>query len=170
MQLQVTRPRSLRYGFTLPEMLVVVLILGLMSSITLPRYTDYIHGHRATIAAHRIASELNMARHDARTRGIKRKVEFNVRGNRYEMLKMKHPNDPSARYRVQLSEGAYPVTLITADFAAADEAEHPTIEFDMYGRPTARRRPLTSGKVIVESGSHRAAVTIDPVTGEAKVP
>ena len=169
MPLQTTRHWSLRCGFTLPEILVVVLIIALSSSVALPRYTDYIHGHCATAAAHRIASELNMARHDARTRSINRKVQFNIRQNRYEMVGMKAPDDPSAHYRVQLDEGICPVTLITVAFVGDGNNEQRTVEFDMYGRPTVQRRPLISGTVIVESGSHQAVVTIDPVTGEAKV-
>lgn len=155
-----------RSGFTLVEVVVVVLVVGILWSTALPRFADSTNQHRARAAAYRIAAELNLARHDAKTKGINREVDFGVPQNRYDLLGMMHPDKPSEIYRVNVDEGVFPVELLVADFANATTTND-KIKFDMYGRPSSDNQPLVSGIVTVESDGATASVIVDPLTGKA---
>lgn len=56
-------------GFTLVELMVTVVVLGLLMTIAVPSFTDMVRNHRSLTAADELTSALNFARTEAVKRG-----------------------------------------------------------------------------------------------------
>lgn len=160
--------RAARAGFTLLEMVVVVLILGVLWTIALPKFADATHVQRARAAAFRIAADLNLARHHAKTTSTDQTVRFDSSQHEYELSGLSHPDRPGNAYLVHVDEGAFPVQLNTVSFAS-HQSTTSTVSFDLYGRPFCSGQPLISGYVIVQSANAYAGVVINRLTGKAEV-
>jgi prepilin-type N-terminal cleavage/methylation domain-containing protein len=69
-------------GFTLIEMMVVVLMLGIMAAIGTPSYIAWVNNQRVSTARSQIAGTLRKAQSQARATKINREVRFeNNNGN-----------------------------------------------------------------------------------------
>ncbi len=160
--------RRRRSGFTLAEMLVVIMIIGILWSVAMPSYHRTTDQQRAKSAAFCIAAELNLARHAARTKGLDRNVVFDLNGNTYELVGMSHPDSPGKSYRVDLSRDLHQAKLSVVEFTSGSVVSQ-TITFDMYGHPRVGGQPIDSAKVAVTAGGFSHSVRVDPVTGKAEV-
>ena len=71
------RPARLR-GFTLPELMITVAIVAILSAIVVPTYRDYVvRGHRAAVQTHMITWATTQTEYlaDARTYATKAQLE-----------------------------------------------------------------------------------------------
>ena len=164
------RPRT---AFTLMELVIVVLIMGIMAAVAAPSFSDSLCRFRVEAAARRIAADLNLARQTATTTETDQWVLFYPASNYYKLYNDPDPDHPSQEYVVKLSKTQYPVSLTSVEFE--NQSGYTTnwrVVFDMYGRAKAGLfwlEPLVSGAVIVSSGSEQRTVVINPITGEASV-
>lgn len=156
--LKPNRDRTGRRGFTLVELAIVVLIVGIMVAAAAPRFADSLVYYRAEAAAKRIEADLKLARKQAITSSSAQAVDFVTGSNKYILTGMEHPDHPSLEYEVKLSEAPYLVLLGSADFGG-DE----TVQFDGYGVPDS------GGTVVVQSGQYQKTITLDPDSGRASV-
>lgn len=163
---QTTAHRRLRNGFTLIELIIVTLIVGIMAAVIAPSYRDSLAHFRAEAAAQRIVSDLRYARRLAKTSAGEQSVEFAPDQNQYELPGVGHPDRPLDRYRVELSKTGYPASLASVDFDGNVD-----VTFDMYGQPFSGSplAPLTAGTVVVQSGMEQRAVVVNPTTGKASI-
>lgn len=132
-----------RAGFSLIEMVIVLMILGIMSGVAAPRYTEAIAWRRCDLAARTLAADLRQAAIAAQQTSVPKTIEFDVDGNTYTAIDL--PRTYSAQQRSQLA-----ITIVSADFGGV-----PRITFDIYGRPSA------AGTVVLESADHQRTLTID---------
>ena len=140
------------------------------SAVTVPIYSAGTDGYRADAAAQRIIADLERARRNAKFTGVSREVDFSVGNNRYDVLGLPDPDDPTAAlYRVDLDNTPYPATLVSVVFSRAAGGPDDKIKFDMYCRPTVSADALVSGTIVVESGSEQRTIVVDPVTGESSL-
>ncbi len=147
--------RSVR-AFSLIELLVVVVIVGLWASIAIPRLADSIAHHRVEAAAGRVARDLQLARKQARTTSGNVTVRFNVSANTYEVIPAQPVRLPARPYEVDLGQEPYQVVLV---YAFSKSELMPEVVFNGFGLPNG------GGKIILRAGQHEQTVTLDAATG-----
>lgn len=140
------------------ELLIVVLIIGLLASMALPRFGASIARARADAAARRITTDLEFARHRAILKGASQAVKFDVATNSYNLPDVPHLDHPDSIYAVSLAEMPYEAQLTKVTLGG-----DATIIFDGFGVPDSR------GDIEVRVGSDVRVITVDGETGVTSV-
>ncbi len=140
-----------RRGFTLAELLLVMVILGMLTAIAAPRYSGFIARRHVEAAARRVAADLSLAQRRARSSSASQAVNFNVPGDFYELPGVSDPDHKSLAYKVSLGDEPYRATIVSADFGGTAD-----VTFDGYGVPDS------GGWVTLGVGTYRKTVTVDP--------
>ena len=149
-------------------MLIVVLIIGIIAAIGVPKYADSLDYYRAEGAAKRIRRDLIFARTTARSGSKSVTVTFQTGTNQYELLDQPNPDRPGESYIVQLANTGYPASLTTVNIDGGT-----SITFDMHGQPfagTGTTTPMSSGTISVTAGGQQKSVVIEPETGAVTIP
>jgi type IV fimbrial biogenesis protein FimT len=145
-----------RQAFSLVELVTVIAIIAILSAIAVPRYVSAQQHYRAEAAAHRVISDLTLARSRANTTSSPQKVVFLVAAGQYEMPGFTDPDRPGQTYTVRLADAPYKASLVTADFGGASE-----VTFDGYGVPNQ------GGNITVRAGDYERTVVLNANTGKA---
>ena len=145
-------------GFTLVELVVVIVVVAVTAAIAVPRYTSSLSRYRADMAARRVAADLGLARSRAKVTGAAQTVLFTLANDSYTLPGVAGLDRPSDPYTVVVSAEPYRADLISASFGGST-----TASFNGYGAPAA------GGSVVVQAGTTQKTVLLDAATGEAKV-
>jgi len=138
-----------RAGFTLMELVIVMLILSIFAVVAAPRYIDALDRARADAAAKRIAADLRLAQRYAKRTSASQSIVFDVANNRYVFSDMPDLDHGDQIYAFDLGDSSYQTVLQSADFNGSS-----TLTFDIYGQPD------NSGAVVVKSGSYQQTISI----------
>ena len=152
------RARAGSRGFTLIELVVVMVIVGVVSAIAIPRFGALTNNYRSRLGATRIVADLAQARSYALATSSTQSVVFDVAGGSYEVSGVAHLNDSAAAYSVLMADPPYRSTLLSADFGG-----DATVKFDGFGVPDS------GGTVVVAAGGISVTVVLDANTGEAAI-
>lgn len=152
-----------RHGFTLTELVVVMLTMAAIASIAVPEYRAASLIYQLDASAAEIAGELNTARRLARVTGQPHRVTFFPDRN-YFTRPGEGPGGTSRGIGILTS----PVVLKSVEFHNSDSA-YTEIEFDMHSRCTTAGKPLLKAAVVVHANGQDRTVVVNPVTGEASV-
>ena len=151
--------RRRRDALTLIDVVIVVLIMGIVSAVAVPRFADSLHRRRVDAAARRIKADLQWIRQTAMASSASLSVQFYPLTGTYECAGISHLDRPGRPYVVDLTIHPYQVQLATASFGGAS-----TLQFNRYGQP------LAGGGISVRSGGFQQTVMIHPDSGMASIP
>lgn len=164
------------YGFTLVEILMVVVILGIVAGIIIPQIGSR-DDLKLAAAARGIIADLSYAQSQAIATQTKQFVVFGQtqysirRQNGATLQVVDHPINPGS-FLVDYSQGALAGVAITE----CDFDGQVTIGFDELGSPMAYNlstkvlSTLTStGTIRIQSGGQSLTIHIEPYTGEMSV-
>lgn len=151
-------PRAAARGFSLMELVLVILIVAIISAVVVPRFGGSITRHRADTVAQRIAVDLELARRRASTTSAAQRVIFDVEDDSYELDGLGDMDHSTEDYIVSVAEDPYKAVLVFVNFGGDEE-----IIFDGFGTPDS------GGSVIVQVGNEIRTVTVDANTGETSV-
>lgn len=152
------RSEPRRSAFTLVELVVVLSLFTILSSVGWVRFAGTLANSRADATASRIAADLALARTKAITTSSSRLVVFTVASSTYSIINEPGIKDPSAAYLVDLTEDPYRAVLVSADFASK-----PRMLFDGYGTPSS------SGTVTIRVGTAARRIVLDEITGSTSI-
>lgn len=141
------RTRTSR-GFSLVELVVVLVVIGVVFSIAITKNGDAVFRTRTKLVEDRIAKDIRLADQDAWYSGTVRQIVFDVPNNKYSITGM---TDAAGNpYVVDVSKSPYNLSLAAVDFAGSD-----TITLD--GRGTA----ISSGTVTLQGGSKSVVADVE---------
>ena len=155
-----TQSRRIRRAFTIIEVLMVLFVLGVISTLAVPRYGNFVAQHRAESAARRIAADIALTRRHARLTSTSQTIQFDVSTNRYVVSGMSSLDNPAGFYTVLLTEEPYGASIVSISL---DSNDNGTITFDGYGVPN------TGGSIVIGVGVYGRTIQIDAATGRTKI-
>lgn len=149
-----------RRGFSIIELITVLVVVGVVAAITIPAYGGAIARYRLSQAKARLMSDIELARATAQGESRDKTIVFDPSANSYVIadvapLSMIAPtvlDAGSVQIRVELDEEPYSVDLSAVLLTGGSMS----VTFDAYGR--ANR----TGVVRIEAGAMRVLVDIEP--------
>jgi type II secretion system protein H len=149
------RLRGRRRAFSLLELVLVLVIMGIAAAIAVPRHAAALARYRAETCARRIAADLEQARDVARQTSGDQTILFNPAAECYTLTGRDDPDRPGQPYTVALAGDPYHADLVGATFGAGA-----AVTFNGFGLPQ------DGGTVTVESGGYAWTVMVDGESGE----
>lgn len=145
-------------GFSLIELVLTTIIVGLVAAMAVPRYADALSRYRADAAARRIVADIQRAQAHAKATSSNATVRLRVTTDRIEIQELTDLDRGATPYATRLDEDPYLCTLTSASFDG-DE----TLVFDGYGQPDS------GGTATLRCGATQRIITVHPQTGEATI-
>ncbi len=151
-------PHASRLGFSLVELVLCTLIIGMVAAIGVPRYANSLALARLNAAAQRVNIDIAYARERARATSAPVTLRFQIDLNVLDILEAPRLDDPGEAYRTRLDEDPYFCELDAADFGGND-----TLIFDGYGQPDS------AGSLRLVHGRHSRTLSLT-AAGEVTTP
>ena len=165
------KTQNIRQGFTLIEIILVVVIIGIAAFLTIPMLSDAAD-MQARSAANQIVADLDYAKSMAMTHQQNYSLVFDTADNSYQIQDasgtvIEHPLRPGTNYVISFSDDRHldqvDITNVNFDSDISD-----AITFDYLGSPYSgigTGSTLNDGQITVQAGDFTLTVDVEPVTG-----
>jgi prepilin-type N-terminal cleavage/methylation domain-containing protein len=120
-----------RHGFTLVELIMVVVIVAIIAAMAAPRWAAASQRYQLDLAAQRVVADLAMVKSRANFTSAPLTVIFDVGSSAYRVTGMPDPDHANSTYAVKLSAAPYRAVIKSVAFGNAAQ-----VTFDGYGMPT----------------------------------
>ena len=152
------QPRAIR-GFTLIELVLTCVIIGLVATVAAPRYSAAQNRYHLEASARRVTADLVRAREHALATSGPVVVRFDTAAMTVLVEGLPALNDPSTDHLTRLSRPPYETLLTSADFDGVT-----SLTFDGFGNPSA------GGEVVLTRGSLSKQVNVSGDLGRVTMP
>lgn len=181
-------PHAARCGFTIMELAVVLLVMGILAAAAIPSFYSSLQYQELKAASRRIALDLEQAQHTARLQSIAWSVAFTDNGcyalfasveiagqppfKSLQNLRSPHQPDEdfdsleslidsNTTYTVNLSASPFQLDSVVLDLENAEvtDSGEIVITFDSYGYSATR------GEIELSRGNRKCKVTLDGPAG-----
>jgi prepilin-type N-terminal cleavage/methylation domain-containing protein len=149
--------RSSGAGLSLLELVIVLIILGVLATAAVTRFSGSLAEQRALAAAQRIAADLESLRSVARTNSQQKTITFSTQTHSYSTASLIDPDWPGQTYQVSL------IKLFQAKLSSVNFGGDAVLNINGFGMPDS------GGSATVSCGSKTHTVIIDTATGKATV-
>lgn len=129
---------------------MVLLVIGILAGIAVPKFGTALKATRARGAAHWIKSDLSYAQRLAQQSSVPQAVAFDTAAESYVLTDAIDINRRGQTYMVSLSDSKFHAQLETVDFAGSS-----TVTFNIHGRPD------NAGTIVVRSGNLTETIQVD---------
>lgn len=152
-------PPPIAIGFSLVELVIVLVIVSTLSAIAIPRFSNSLAIRRVDAAARRISADLDLAQQHAMTASTSQEVRFVASNDPgYTLVGMRHLDHSAEEYAVSRTRD-----LNGAEGVAIDFGGDQVVVFDIYGRPDS------GGTVQIRVGDQSRTIAVDAETGLVSV-
>ena len=154
------RPEHRRHqGYSLMELVIVMLTLGIVASVAVPRYTASINRYRTQVAVQRLAQDIELCRRHARFTSQNVTLTVSFAKSFYRISSVDSPLRPGNPYEVIVGDGdangaICPVVKGVVDSGSRSTTPDLTITFDRYGNP------LQSAEIGIRCGNSTGIVRL----------
>ena len=136
--------RSGARAFTLVELAVVLVVLGVLAGIAVPRYANFQAHQRVRAAVGRVYADLALAQRQAKFSSSSQTVTFDTAADSYTLDGMPHPDFSGIDYTVRLSQPPYEVKILAAAFGGDKQ-----LVFNGFGEPDS------AGSLVIQVGDYQ---------------
>lgn len=143
--------RRIADGFTLLELVIVLVIVGVLAAIALPRFAQASDRQRLNVAAERIRADLALAQSRARSASQTSTMSFDTAAESYTLDAV-----GGDAITVQIGETPYEVDLVSATFNGSS-----TVQFNGFGVP------ISTGTITVSTNAGSVTIAL-LASGETK--
>ena len=143
------RRLCIRPGLTLLDVTLATLIIGILSAVVVPRFSDFTVQQRLQSAVQKFQADLQFARRHAMATTSDVVFQVDITTDTYTFRGVPHPAHPNKHYHATLSQAPWHVRVHGINFDG-------TIGLEMNGAGI----PAQPGKIEFVSGAYSAVCTI----------
>ena len=107
-----------RGGLTLIDVTLAVMIIGILSAVAVPRFTDFYMRQRLSSATARFQADVNFARRQAMATTANIVLDLQPTTNTYSFSDLPDPAHPNLNYTVRLAEAPYRAEIVGTNLSS----------------------------------------------------